>query len=216
MKKNIISGLIVVLGLLLVLLLSTLGITKAKSLYNYSIEKFDLMRNIDMSQDEMVENYSYVVDYILGDNKNEEFELPSLEYSKDGAIHFEEVRNLFDIAKYAIVALIVILAILFSIYHRAYRNFKPIRNLGISLAIVPLAAALIVSTNFNFFFTTFHKIFFNNDKWLFDPLTDPIINILPEEFFALCGGLIILGCIIIGIIIWVGYSVISNFEKSSS
>ena len=33
-----------------------------------------------------------------------------------------------------------------------------------------------------------HKILFNNDDWLFDYETDPIIYLLPEEFFLTCGG----------------------------
>ena len=33
---------------------------------------------------------------------------------------------------------------------------------------------------------------FNNDDWIFDPVTDPIINMLPESFFAQCAILIVL------------------------
>ena len=29
-------------------------------------------------------------------------------------------------------------------------------------------------------------IIFNNDAWLFNPLTDPIINALPEAYFMHC------------------------------
>lgn len=40
-------------------------------------------------------------------------------------------------------------------------------------------------------FTLMHKIFFDNDDWLFNPQTDPIITILPDTFFMHCGLLII-------------------------
>ena len=33
---------------------------------------------------------------------------------------------------------------------------------------------------------------FSNDYWLFDERTDPVINILPDEFFLHCALLIIL------------------------
>ena len=36
---------------------------------------------------------------------------------------------------------------------------------------------------FDRFFILFHETFFNNDDWLFNPATDPIINVLPEQFF---------------------------------
>ena len=36
-------------------------------------------------------------------------------------------------------------------------------------------------------FTVFHSIFFpGKDNWLFDPVTDPVILILPEAFFRNC------------------------------
>jgi uncharacterized membrane protein len=41
-------------------------------------------------------------------------------------------------------------------------------------------------TNFDSFFVIFHHILFNNSDWLFDPNTDPIINVLTEGFFASC------------------------------
>ena len=37
-----------------------------------------------------------------------------------------------------------------------------------------------------------HRIFFRNDYWIFDAETDPVIRMLPEEFFLHCGLLIIL------------------------
>ena len=41
-------------------------------------------------------------------------------------------------------------------------------------------------------FTVFHSIFFpGKDNWLFDPATDPVILILPEEFFRSCAILIL-------------------------
>lgn len=213
MKKNIFSSFIVILGFLLVLLFSTLIITKSKGFYNYSVEKFDLMENVNMTKTEISENYSYIVDYVLGVSKNAKFELPSIDYSKDGAIHFQEVRSLFYLAKYIIVILVVVLIFLFTAFYKTYNNLKPIKNLGISLTIVPIVVALIVRNNFYFFFAAFHRIFFNNDKWLFNPQTDPIITILPEEYFALCGGLIILACIISGLLLWGGYSITSHFKN---
>ena len=40
--------------------------------------------------------------------------------------------------------------------------------------------------NFDRFFVMFHGVFFNNDAWIFNPATDPIINVLPETFFLHC------------------------------
>ena len=42
---------------------------------------------------------------------------------------------------------------------------------------------LPIVVNFEGSFVLFHKTMFNNDYWIFDPNLDPVINILPEEFF---------------------------------
>jgi len=42
-----------------------------------------------------------------------------------------------------------------------------------------------VVINFSKTFYFFHKIFFRNDYWIFDPVIDPIINSLPEELFMI-------------------------------
>jgi integral membrane protein (TIGR01906 family) len=46
---------------------------------------------------------------------------------------------------------------------------------------------------------------FKNDKWLLDPATDPIINMMPEEFFAHCGLAIIIISAVFGILLLVAY-----------
>ena len=46
--------------------------------------------------------------------------------------------------------------------------------------------------DFSWAFTMFHKLFFRNDYWIFDPRIDPIIIALPEELFMICGGAILI------------------------
>ena len=60
------------------------------------------------------------------------------------------------------------------------------------LSVLAVAAALILP-DFDRAFTVFHKLFFpGKENWIFDPRLDEIINILPEEYFAICGALIAL------------------------
>src|SRR5699024_11703113 len=49
--------------------------------------------------------------------------------------------------------------------------------------LVPIVFGFFMLVGFDRFFILFHETFFNNDDWLFDPTTDPIINVLPEQFF---------------------------------
>lgn len=205
MKKFILNASITVVGFILILLISTVITTSIKSIYTFSINKFNIEESTNLSVDEMKENYSYVIDYLLYSN-NDKFELPSLEYSEDGAFHFQEVKELFKLAKVTILILAIILIILCVVYTRFYKNYKYIKYISITSIIVPTITSIVVSINFNFFFTVFHKIFFNNDKWLFDPNVDPIINILPKELFALCAGTIVIICVFIGVILYTAYN----------
>ncbi|WP_346888277.1 TIGR01906 family membrane protein [Clostridium sp. UBA1056] len=205
MKKFILNASITIVGFILILLISTVITTSIKSIYTFSINKFNIEESTNLSVDEMKENYSYVIDYLLYSN-NDKFELPSLEYSEDGAFHFQEVKELFKLAKVTILILAIILIILCVVYTRFYKNYKYIKYISITSIIVPTITSIVVSINFNFFFTVFHKIFFNNDKWLFNPNVDPIINILPKELFALCAGTIVIICVFIGVILYTAYN----------
>jgi integral membrane protein (TIGR01906 family) len=53
-------------------------------------------------------------------------------------------------------------------------------------AVVPIGLTALLAMNFDRFFIVFHEMLFRNQDWLFDPATDPIINVLPEGFFMLC------------------------------
>ncbi|EGV09472.1 TIGR01906-like family protein [Streptococcus constellatus subsp. pharyngis SK1060 = CCUG 46377] len=54
-----------------------------------------------------------------------------------------------------------------------------------SIVYLPIiVGAIAFGIGFDAFFTLFHKILFVGDNtWLFDPRKDPVIWILPEEFF---------------------------------
>ena len=56
-----------------------------------------------------------------------------------------------------------------------------------ALGGVILIVAALAATDFDRAFTVFHGIFFpGKENWLFDPATDPVILLLPEEFFRNC------------------------------
>lgn len=58
----------------------------------------------------------------------------------------------------------------------------PIKGFGIFLPMM----GLLLLVNFNDLFIRFHEVVFHNQDWIFDPTTDPIINVLTETFFSSC------------------------------
>ncbi len=42
---------------------------------------------------------------------------------------------------------------------------------------------LVVMLDFNDVFIIFHELLFQNRDWIFDPRQDPVINVLPDQYF---------------------------------
>jgi integral membrane protein (TIGR01906 family) len=54
---------------------------------------------------------------------------------------------------------------------------------GLGAVGVLVAVGLLVATDFERLFWTFHIVSFSNDMWLLDPATDWLIRMFPESFF---------------------------------
>ena len=119
--------------------------------------------------------------------------------SEPGRIHFEEVRDIFNIFKYMAIAGVILSigGIVFCIRRKEYRYLKLTSILAVAL---PAVLGLLVALNWDWAFVTFHHIAFDNDYWIFDPFTDPVITILPDTFFMHCA-LMILGCVVLGSVV---------------
>ena len=69
-----------------------------KRIYYNDIDKLNIESMSNLSREDIIENYDYLIDYNLS-WKADEFELPSLPSSHNGKIHFEEVRDIFQNVK---------------------------------------------------------------------------------------------------------------------
>ncbi len=179
-----------------------------KELYYFDIDYLNISENTGITEEEIKLNYDYLIDYNL-DKKVEEFEMPTIPSSREGAIHFEEVRAIFQGLK-NIFYICVIISIVGLFYYIKNNDFEIFKKISKTLIIMPIIMALPLVINFEKSFIIFHEIMFSNDYWIFDPDLDPVINILPEEFFF-HSGIMILGIILVSSIIL--YS-ISKIKKS--
>lgn len=165
-----------------------------KQLYYFDIDYLNIPVLSGLSKEDIKKNYDYMIDYNLNKDKKE-FELPSIESSENGKIHFKEVRDIFQILnKVFNVSLVVsIIGLLINILNKNIDIFKTTSKL---LILIPSILILPIAINFEGSFILFHKIMFNNDYWIFDPDLDPVINILPGEFFFHAGMMILILIII--------------------
>lgn len=71
--------------------------------------------------------------------------------------------------------------------------------------ILPVVLGGLAALDFDRAFTVFHTVFFpGKTNWLFNPYTDPIILVMPQEFFMHCAMLIGFGVVSfsVGILLW--------------
>ena len=105
--------------------------------------------------------------------------------SEHGQIHFAEVRRIFVALQYLMIGSAAVFFI--GEWGKLRRGSRRSLEADSDSAIVlPLAAGAMIASNWEAFFVGFHHVMFSND-YHFDPVTDPVILILPDAFFsALC------------------------------
>ena len=136
-------------------------------------------------------NYDVLIDYNLAWGPDT-LEFPDFGMSEGGRIHFEEVKVIFVACQYmAAAGLLLFIGRIWWQRYRGDRDFRWLRwTMWAALALVAAVGGLI-AINWDLAFVLMHKLLFNNDLWLFDWRTDPIILILPDDFFMHCGILIL-------------------------
>ncbi|MGG7164946.1 TIGR01906 family membrane protein [Clostridium ihumii] len=154
-----------------------------KPLYYYDINSLEIENKSGYSKEEIVKNYDYMVEYLLSyNNENKEFELPTIKFSQHGKEHFEDVKRIFVTIDILLLISLIINIIGINIYYKE-KKFQYIKYTARTLIILPSILVSIFIIDFDTSFIIFHKLFFNNDYWIFNKVTDPVIKILPQEFF---------------------------------
>ena len=153
----------------------------AVPLYKFDISFLDILDQVDLSEKDLLRNYRALLGY-LNIPWNTTLSLPDFPVSASGALHFYEVKRLF-LLNYAVLLLSFFPAIWFMHYSWKRNEWWRFTRFFQLAAIVPVVLAFFMFVGFDTFFVLFHQLFFNNDAWLFDPVTDPIITVLPEMFF---------------------------------
>lgn len=184
-----------------------------RNFYYLNINYLNIARNTGYSLENIKLNYNAMIDFLIPFSNNY-FDLPTLTYSTQGKIHFEEVKEIFNNMSLIFIIVAIILTIILYYYYKKKDSIF-LKKCSINCIIITLLICFIGYINFDKSFEIFHKIFFNNDYWIFNSIKDPIINILPQEFFRNCSIIIFIFIIIGSIFLYIIYKLInSNFLKS--
>lgn len=170
---------------------SILPVLLVREFYTVQIGPLGICEASGLTGQQAAEAYGDVMDYCMG--RRTDFAAGVLPFSAEGASHFADVRGLFLLVVWVFVAAAGLL-LTGAVVCRLRRQRLP--RLGgrtpgfwaaCGLGGLFLLIALLAALNFDGAFTVFHSIFFpGKDNWLFDPVTDPVILILPEAFFRNC------------------------------
>lgn len=151
----------------------------------------------------ILENYDALIDYFSPFVKGT-LNLPSLTQSEFGIQHFAEVKNIF-LGLYVLIPITLILLLVYVYATRKKKDLHYLKTASITIIGAPLLLGAGFLIDFDKTFTIFHKIFFRNDYWIFSPSQDPIIRMLPEEFFMICGIVIIVFQLLMSLLCYILY-----------
>ncbi|MCD7882179.1 MAG: TIGR01906 family membrane protein [Lachnospiraceae bacterium] len=192
------------MGFLFFVCLSVVLVLNLRCIYYFDIDYLDLEAVTGYSEELIRENYDTLIDYNLLIKGVDELEFPDFPMSDEAEIHFKEVKRIFAAMQILCVAsgITVLILLCWKLPRREYGGLKLIFLLTF---VVPIVLGVCAALNWESFFVRFHELFFQNDYWLFDPNTDPVILILPDTFFAHCAGAILLFLFSGGILTGIAY-----------
>lgn len=186
--RNTVTALVLMLFIISAAVTITLNF---RPLFYFDIDYLDIEAQSGFSKEDIRKNYDALIDYnsILN---HDTLEFPTLPMSEGGRIHFEEVKQIFVAIEYIFIASGIIgLAFLLLLICK-FKEFLFLKLAAILTIAIPAVLAILISINWEAAFVTFHHIFFNNDYWLFYPDKDPVILMLPDEFFFHCAAMILI------------------------
>ena len=172
-----------------------------RPLYYMDIELLEIEERSGISKEEIRENYDALIDYNSMFTE-EELVFPTLAMSDTGKIHFEEVKEIFVMFQEMLLVTAAAGVGLVFERHKGGRK-RYLKYAGIITILIPALLGLAMAVNWDKAFVIFHKVAFDNDYWIFDASTDPVITILPDTFFLHCAAMI-LGLVVAGSILCLG------------
>lgn len=154
--------------------------------YPLEIGILGLEKIVYMKADEIVYNMGILMNY-LTNPWQQVLDMPSFSSSADGLKHFRDVKYLFHLVQLLfLISLPSVYSFVQTIFKKGYG--KLVQPVFFGAGVLPIGVGLLgLVLGFDQFFVLFHQVLFPGDTtWLFHPNTDPVIYILPQEFFLHC------------------------------
>ena len=151
--------------------------------YPMEISWLKIDQAVPFAKPVIARNFEILMDY-LTNPFDWSLDLPNFPSSTNGLHHFQQVKLIFHAVQ--VVFIVTLPAALLFIREVIAKGFLSLysKSLLFLIALPLFIGGLAALFGFETFFVLFHKLLFWGDQtWLFDPVTDPVIWILPENFF---------------------------------
>lgn len=221
-KKPVKITLTVVFAVALVLFMLTFSIglpIYCRFFYYLQIKTLGMEEATGYSYATIKAAYDDVLNYLTLPNRP--FGTGELLWTESEAAHFADCKALFNLNLAVLivsgaVTLALVLLEKFKVIelcrpfgHRAY-----LISAVVSVAL-PVVIGALAAINFDKAFVIFHSIFFpGKDNWTFDPRTEQIINVMPEQFFMNCAIIIGVGLVAFAAALIIADAVLTKKERA--
>lgn len=197
MKERINSfcGYLICISAILMMLITVVDmVCFDKNFYEKEYIKYESADSLGISNEDLMKSTNALLDYIRGDRNDIVVEINlrgnlKETFNSRETMHMVDVKGLYDYLMMVRLGSLLILVAGFIylivkmkqevLYFIATRFLKT----AVCFLFVVACFGAWVYVDFNNFWTSFHLIFFRNDLWLLNPLTDFMINMFPEELF---------------------------------
>jgi integral membrane protein (TIGR01906 family) len=116
--------------------------------------------------------------------------------------HMADVRSVV-LSFYAVVLAALLVLLVAGFASRGSHWFRGAVALGAGgLAVAAVAVGSFFAVFFDRAFTLFHQLFFAQGSWMFDPATDRLVQLFPEQFWTETSVAIAVVVVGLAIIVW--------------
>ena len=189
--KKIIYNLILPITFITILLWSVIGVSQNRSFFDKQYQLNDTAAHIGMRHQDLMSVTDNLLSYMVKQRPDLE-----MQYGVNGEIreifdereklHMIDVVNLYMGVIYIAIGLTAAVAagtgyVIKKDGWRAARKTLNQKYLwaAIGLAVAASGFGIVIATNFQWFWTNFHYVFFTNDLWILDPRVSIMINMFP-------------------------------------
>ena len=191
--------------------------------YKKEYQKYEVTEDLDMNIDHVMYVTEHMMNYLIG--KEEKLSVVTTVEGKEqdffnerDRLHMRDVRNLFLGGMKVGVFCLAVAAVILAVLRKREEDWKRLyfRTYSIALSVwlvIGVLLGIAFRVDFTTCFTIFHKLFFTNNLWIFNPETDYMIRMLPEGFFS---DMVIRISEVFGavlVVIWIVLFVIKKYYK---